>query len=129
MPGRRHRRLKWMKRKPRLSTNSTRLAYRASPVDPRSSTRLSERGATTCDYYLIDFVLSFSTCLRLEHVLRGSFHKAILDTVDLSYLRLPALIFTSVPRNNFKTIVKPAHVENKLSVSSNRITNVAILHS
>ena len=39
---------------------------------------------------------------------RESFHKAILATVDLSYLRLilrlPALIFTSVPQNNFKTI-------------------------
>ena len=35
----------------------------------------------------------------------GSFHKAILATIDLSYLRLIlrllALIFTSVPRNNF----------------------------
>ena len=42
----------------------------------------------------------------------ASFHKAILATIDLSYLqlilRLPALIFTSVPRNNFKTIVYPA---------------------
>ena len=43
---------------------------------------------------------------------RGSFHKAILATIDLTYLRLilqlPALIFNSIPRNNFKTIVKPA---------------------
>ena len=65
--------------------------------------------------------------------IRGSFHKAILATIDLSYLRLiirlPALIFTSVPRNDFKTIVNPAHVENIFSVSSNRITNVAILSS
>ena len=40
----------------------------------------------------------------------GSFHKAILATVDLSYLRLilwlPALIFTSILWNNYKTIVK-----------------------
>ena len=37
----------------------------------------------------------------------GVFHKAILVTIDLSYLRLivrlPALL--SVPRNNFKMIV------------------------
>ena len=63
----------------------------------------------------------------------GSFHKAILATVDLSYLRLilrlPALILTSVARNNFKTIVNPAHVKLFFSVSSNRITNVAILYS
>ena len=43
------------------------------------------------------------------------FHKAILPTIYLSYLRLilrlPALIFTSVQRNNFKTIVNPAHVD------------------
>ena len=43
---------------------------------------------------------------------RVSFHKANLATVDLSYLRLiirlPALIFTSVPRNNFNTIVNHA---------------------
>ena len=62
---------------------------------------------------------------------RGSFHKAILATIDLSYLRLilrlPALIFTSVPRNNFKTIINPVHIEFFFSVSSNRITNVAIL--
>ena len=48
----------------------------------------------------------------------GSFHKAILATTDLSYLRLIlrllALIFTSVPRNNFKMIVDPAHVEKKI---------------
>ena len=63
---------------------------------------------------------------------RGSFHKTILATIDVAYLRLIlrllALIFTRVPRNNFKTIVNPAHVEKK-SVSSNRITNVAILSS
>ena len=50
----------------------------------------------------------------------GSFHKAILATIDLSYLRLilrlPALIFTSVPRNNFKMIVNPTHVKNNNSV-------------
>ena len=38
---------------------------------------------------------------------RGSFHKAVLATVDLRYLRLilrlPTLIFTSVPRNNLFT--------------------------
>ena len=49
---------------------------------------------------------------------RGSFHKAIVATIDLNYLRLilrlPALIFTSVPRNNFKTIINPAHVEKKI---------------
>ena len=45
---------------------------------------------------------------------RGSFHKAILATIDLSYLQLPALIFTSVPRNNFKTIVNPDHIEKKI---------------
>ena len=63
----------------------------------------------------------------------GSFHKPILATINLSYLwlilRLPALIVTSVPRNNFKIIVNPAHVEKKIAVSSNRITNVAILSS
>ena len=62
---------------------------------------------------------------------RGSFHKAILATIDLTYLRLilqlPALIFTSAPRNNFKTIVNPTHVKNNNSVSSKRIINVAIL--
>ena len=61
----------------------------------------------------------------------GSFHKAILATINLSYLwlilRLAALILISVPRSNFKTIIKPAHVEKKESVSSNRITNVVIL--
>ena len=45
---------------------------------------------------------------------RGSFHKANLATIDLSYLRLivrlPALIFTSVLLNNFKTIVNPVHL-------------------
>ena len=41
----------------------------------------------------------------------GSFHKAILATINLSYLWL-ILIFTSVPRNNFKTIINPTHVEN-----------------
>ena len=45
----------------------------------------------------------------------GLFHKVILATIDLSYLRLilqlPALIFTSFPQNNFKTIVNPTHVE------------------
>ena len=53
----------------------------------------------------------------LSTQVRGSFHKAILATVNLSYLwlilRLPALIFTSVQRNNFKTIINPAHVEKK----------------
>ena len=57
--------------------------------------------------------------IKVSLTIWGSFHKAILPTIDLSYLRLPALIFTSVPRNNFKTI----------SVSCNRITNVAILSS
>ena len=51
---------------------------------------------------------------------KGSFHKAILATIDLNYLRLilrlSALIFTSVPRNNFMTIVSPAHVEIVFSV-------------
>ena len=63
----------------------------------------------------------------------GSFHKAILATIDLSYLRLilrlPALIFTSVPQNNFKTIVNPTHVDKLFAVSANRVTNVAILSS
>ena len=54
--------------------------------------------------------------------------QGVVPHSDLSYLRL-ILIFTSVPRNSFKTIVNPAHVENKLSVSCNRITNVAILSS
>ena len=62
----------------------------------------------------------------------GSFHIAILVTIDLNYLRLilrlPALIFTSISLNNFKAIVNPAHVEKINSVSSNRITNVAILY-
>ena len=48
---------------------------------------------------------------------RGSFHKVITATTDLSYLRLilrlPALIFTSFPRNNFKTIVNLAHIEKR----------------
>ena len=56
-------------------------------------------------------------------------NEAILAIIDLSYLWLPAVIFTSVQRNNFKTIVNPAHIEKKNSVSSNRITNVAILFS
>ena len=30
----------------------------------------------------------------------------VVPRSDFSYLRLPALIFTSVPRNNFKTIVQ-----------------------
>ena len=38
---------------------------------------------------------------QLGSVSRWSFHKAILATIDLSYLQ-----------NNFKTIVNPAHVEN-----------------
>ena len=46
-----------------------------------------------------------------------SFHKAILATIDLSYLRLIlrllALIFTSIPWNNFKMILNPAQVEKK----------------
>ena len=53
-----------------------------------------------------------------ENHIRVSFHKAILATIDLSYLRLilrlPALIFTSVSRNKCKTIVNPAHVEKKI---------------
>ena len=48
----------------------------------------------------------------------GSFQKAIFATIDLTYLwlilRLPALIFTSVPQNKRKTIVNPAHVQNKI---------------
>ena len=64
---------------------------------------------------------------------RGSFHKANLATIDLSYLRLilwlPALIFTRVPRNNFKTIVNQLTSKKNNSVSSNRITTVPILSS
>ena len=43
-----------------------------------------------------------------QHQTRGSFQKAILATVDLSYLRLilrlSALIFTSVQRNNLRRL-------------------------
>ena len=63
----------------------------------------------------------------------GSFHKAILATVDLSYLRLilrlSALIFTSVPRNNFKMIVKPANVEKNILFHLTDETKVTILSS
>ena len=60
--------------------------------------------------------------------------KAISATIDLRYvrlilrlvLRLPALIFTSVPRNNCKMIVNPANIDKCISVSFNRITNVHV---
>ena len=59
---------------------------------------------------------------------RGSFHKAILATIDLSYLWLilwlPALIFTSVPRNNFKTIVNPRTRKLKMLGEHNVPTSV-----
>ena len=52
------------------------------------------------------------TVTRFTVESRGSFHKAILATIDLNYLqlilRLPAVIFPSVQQNNFKTI---AHVK------------------
>ena len=54
--------------------------------------------------------------------------QGVVPQIELSYLRLPALIFTIVPRNNFKTIANP-ELSKQNSVSSNRITNVAILSS
>ena len=66
--------------------------------------------------YEIEKGICFNKNNLNEFYTRGSLHRAILATLDLSYLlltlRLPALIFTSVPRANFKTIVNPAHVEN-----------------
>ena len=61
---------------------------------------------------------------------RGSFHKAILATIDLSYLRLILRLFTSAPRNNFKTIVNPAHVclhSVKFTVPTVEVINLLIL--
>ena len=48
----------------------------------------------------------------------GVVPQTILATIDLRYLRLilrlPALIFISVPRNKCKAIVNPAHVDKKI---------------
>ena len=56
---------------------------------------------------------------------RGSFHKAILATIDLSYLWLilwlPALIFTSVPRSDVRLTVKSVRFRfQKINRNRNR---------
>ena len=60
----------------------------------------------------VDNLFHGFTCQRN----RWSFHKVNLATIDLSYLRLmlrlPTLIFTNVPRSNFKTLVNPADIEH-----------------
>ena len=64
---------------------------------------------------------------------RGSFHKAILATIDLSYLWLilwlPALIFTSFPRNNFKTIVNPLTCKLKMLGKTVNVMFQPVLHN
>ena len=101
-----------------LSRNMSTIRDRSDDSSHHERTLCSYHGATSRSSNLsfADFVDHFK---QLSDDL-GSFHNAILATVDLSYLRLilrlPALIFISVPRNNFKTIVKPAHVKNKIVV-------------
>ena len=100
-------------------------------LDSRTLSFVQSRAITTLDQNKIPKIKilpqEIKTPWNNGKAIWGSFHKAILATIDLSYLqlilRLLALIFTSAPQNIFKTIVIPAHVKKKISVSSNKCSN------